>query len=197
MRRRHTARNLQVDRQGHLLRLGQEKFDSLRAEDIGDFMRVRENSRHAVQQQDFRQFAGRQHGALQMNMGVHQARRHVLAAHVDFPFAAVRADADDMGPANGHIRLLPGARKDVEDVPSLEDQIGLLQALRHGNIHSDAFFRSYIHDSHLSENRQRRFGNIIPHPGELLRKIRAGTAAFCYNKLYCEKYGKDGPSWIP
>ena len=150
--RRYAARHVDVHGKGHVLRFLQEELNPRNTEDIGDFMGIREHGRDPVQQQDFGEFARRQHGAFQVYVGIHEARRHILAVHIDFPPAFILPDTDDAAAPDGDIGRLPGLREYVEDLSPFQDQVGFPYAFRRGDIRRNAGPYVVFHTRHLIQD---------------------------------------------
>ena len=115
-------------------------------------MRIGEHRRDPVQKQDLGEFPRCQHGAFQVHVGIHEARRHILAAHIDFPFPVILPDADDAAAPDGDIGRLPGLCKYIEDLSPFQDQVGFPHAFRRGDIRRDTGLYVVFHTRHLIQD---------------------------------------------
>ncbi len=101
-------------------RLLQEQLDPRPADHVGDLVGVHEHGGGAVAHGGAGELDRAEHAALDVEMGVHEARRDDAARHVQHlrvggGRAALRHDPGDDAPADQHVRAAQGARGHVHE----------------------------------------------------------------------------------
>lgn len=121
----NTTRQLYPKVEGKLLRRIEEVTQALRAEHVGDFVRVADRGGGAVRQDATFKLVGRDQGAFNMQMRVDEAGDDHLVAGVDFTHAAIVViGADDAVAADRDVAAINLAGRDIEKAPALQHQIG-------------------------------------------------------------------------
>ena len=98
--------------------------DRLRPDDIGQFMGIGHDGRRPVGEEGHGQGAGRQQGAFQMDVSVHEPRADVASPQIDDVRAAVPADTDDRPVMDGHVGVDDFVGQDIDDASVRKHQIG-------------------------------------------------------------------------
>ena len=129
-RRRNAARKLNP--KVHRGRHGavEEVAQARRTEHVADLMRIADRRRHPVPQDATVELERRDERQLDMAMRVDEAGNDDLSPHVDLARAAIFAHrADDAVVADGDVACDEFAGHEIEDPPSLEDDVGLGEPL--------------------------------------------------------------------
>ncbi len=127
----HAGRGHEEDIERHLVAEVGEPVDAVRAEDVGDLVRVGDDRGRAEREDEARELVHEELRGLQVHVRVHEAGDDVLAARVDDLAAGVLAEAGDEAVADRHVGLQPFPREDREDLAALDDDVGELVAARH------------------------------------------------------------------
>ncbi len=102
----------------------QKEVYARKAQDIGDFMRIRNDRRGPVRQERSGKTAGRQHGALYVDVPVHEARGDPHTTCIEL-FSSLKAvpETGNEPVLNGHISGLDGPVKDIHHAAVFQDQV--------------------------------------------------------------------------
>ena len=103
IRGRNAGRQHDIHIQRYILRCFQHEPDALAAADIGNLVRVSNDSGHAAGQCCLGELVRRQHGALNMHMGINQPRHNIAPLHVYFLNAKIGASPGDIAICDGYI----------------------------------------------------------------------------------------------
>ena len=103
------------------------------AADVRDLVRVGDDLRGTVRQDEPRELLGRKLRAFDVHVRVDQPRRRDPAADVDLFLPAVCADADDLAVRDRNIALLHFSREYVDVAPVLQNKLRALLPERGGN----------------------------------------------------------------
>ena len=116
------------------VRVFQHEAYSLDAEDIGDFMRVRDDRRHPAGDDSPGVFPGPHQGAFQVDVGVYKAGADVTTLEIDrLPPPICTPDADDQRTGDGDFGQIDSSGKDVDEAGVRQHQIGRLVPAGNGD----------------------------------------------------------------
>ena len=123
--RGHAARQHHADVH-HRAGAGVEEIaDAVEAEHVGDLVRIADRRGDAAGGHAAVELEGRDQAALDVQVGVDEARHQHEAADVDHPRAFIgRAGADDGVAADRHVALDEGAGDQVEHAPAAQHEVG-------------------------------------------------------------------------
>ena len=108
----------------------EEVAQARRTEDVADLMRIADRRRDSMPQDAAVELERRDERRLDMAMRIDEARNDDLSPHVDLARAAVFAHrSDDAVAADGDVARDEFAGHEIEDPPSLEDDVGLGEPL--------------------------------------------------------------------
>ena len=127
--RRHAGAELHLQRHAQRLRRLEEVADAGHAQHVGDLVRIADRRGGAARQHLPVELFGRHEAALDMHMGVDEARYGDQAAAVDLAHAAiVVVGADDPVAADRDVADVERAGRDVQDARTLDHQVRLRAA---------------------------------------------------------------------
>ena len=107
-------------------------LDAVGAHDVGDLVRVGDNGRGAVRKNGLGKLLRADERAFQMDVRVHKAGQHKLAAHVDLDLALVMlAHAGDQAGGHGDIAAAELVAEHIHIGRVLEHEVGLFASRRH------------------------------------------------------------------
>ena len=116
-----------------ILRGLQHVLDAVGAHDVGDLVGVGDHGGGAVGQHRLGELHRADQRAFQMDVGIHKAGQHDLAAHVHLHIAAVFAHAHDQPLGHGDVAMTQLVGEYVHIGGILQHQIGLLPSGGHGD----------------------------------------------------------------
>ncbi|EPR27631.1 hypothetical protein I656_02710 [Geobacillus sp. WSUCF1] len=119
----HARRQHHIHIERRPFRIVEHKLYAADASDIGDFVRIGNDGRHAMRENDAGEFARGHHRRFDMHVSVNQPRAYITPFGIDrFP-SLIAADADDHPFRNGEIPFDDFARKHVDDFPVFDNEI--------------------------------------------------------------------------
>ena len=139
-------------------------MDAVRAERIGELVRVAHDRRRPARDQQPRQLADHQLGRLDVHVRVDEPGGEPAPAPVDARPAVVRPDAGEPPVGDRDVALEPLPREGAEDLSALDDDVRLHLA--------------------TSDGQQPRGREVVEHPGD--SSVQAKSAARATN-------GRSGP----
>jgi len=134
VRGRYTARGHDVHAQHAARRRVQHEADAVQPVDVGDLVRVGDHAGDAVRQRGLAEGGRRAHAALDVHVGVDQARRDIAPAQVDDVRGGVAfAHAHDDRVLDRDLGGIDFAGKDVDELQVRQQQVGSDLAARGGD----------------------------------------------------------------
>ena len=128
----HAARQHEAHVERQVLGGLQHILDTVGAHDVGDLVRVGDNSRGTVRKNGLGELLRAHKRAFEVDMRVDEAGQHELAAHVDLDLALVMlAHAGDQAGGHGDIAAAELVAEHIHIGRVLEHEVGLFAPRRH------------------------------------------------------------------
>ena len=181
VRRRHRRRSHEVHVERIAGRCVEQPVHAVRAEHVGDLVRVGDDRSRPERQHEARELVGEQLRRLEVDVRVDEPRHDVAARRVDDLGAVVLAEPCDPAVRHGDVDLEPLAREHREDAAAAHDHVRRLVAAGDGKASGE------LQGHRLASDSKRRAGRPASRPAFPARyrgALRRRTAPSCSWRCY-------------